>query len=144
MPLSRIRPAMFPSTAALLAASISIAAALLALPEQALALHCRASAHAKLLPVDPAAAVKIRGKVAAISCSDGSTLLEFLVRTRQPDGTAYVPALPGLQPVLGDFFYLAKNKGIGEILNVSVDQMHGRTVSVYDQDFNEVLSVVFP
>ena len=116
----------------------------LTLPTRAEALRCRTAARVKLVPVDTGALPRMRGKARVVSCSDGSSLLEVLVRVKGLEGMPFIPTLPSLQPIIGEWFYIANNKGNGFIQNVYAEQVHGRTIAVADGDFNEVLTAVFP
>ena len=115
-----------------------------ALPTRAEALRCKVVARIRLAPVDPAAVPRMRGTAKVVACSDGSSLLQVQVRAKGLEGLPFVATLPSLQPVIGDWFYISKNKGEGFIQNIYKDQLHGRAVAVADGNFNEVLTAVFP
>jgi len=127
---------------ALIAAACGVAS--FTLPTRAEALRCRTTARVRLAAVDPTAVPRMRGTARVVGCSDGSSLLEVMVRAKGIDGAAFIPTLPSIEPLLGEWFYMANNKGEGFIQNVYAEQVHGRTVVVADGGFNEVMSAVFP
>lgn len=123
--------------------SASLAMLLVATPGVASAHCCKEVASTRLQPVDPVATPRLRGRAVVLDCFGVISMLSVVVNSPEPDGTAYAPALVGVEPVLGDFFAIASHRGEGFVLGVSAPQVQGRTVSVFDQNFAEVLTGSF-
>lgn len=104
---------------------------------------CKEVASTRLQPVDPAATPRLRGRAVILDCFGVISMLDVIVTSSEPDGTSYAPALVGVEPILGDFFTLDAHRGEGFILDVSPATVQGRTVSVFDQNFTEVLTGTF-
>lgn len=123
--------------------ALALGVMLVGVPNIAAAHYCKEVASIRLQAVDPIATPRLRGRAAILDCFGVISMLDVIVTSSEPDGTAYAPALPGAEPILGDFFALTGHRGEGFILDVSVDQAQGRTVSVFDQNFTEVLTGTF-
>jgi len=112
-------------------------------PRTASAHCCREVASIRLLPVDPIATPRLRGRALILDCFGVISMLDVIVTGPVPDGTTFAPAIPGAEPILGDFFSMAARRGEGFIQNIALGQVQGRTVSVFDQNFTEVLNGAF-
>lgn len=126
-----------------LAIAIAGGLALSGSPSVAAGHCCKEIAKVKLQPVDPAATPKLRGTAAILDCFGVVSMLDVTVSGPVPDGTAFAPAVVAAEPLLGDFFYTVRRGGEGYILDVTLPQVQGNTVSVFDQNFVEVLTGTF-
>ena len=105
---------------------------------------CTELGNIRLLPVDRTATPRLSGTATVLDCFGVISMLDVVVKGPGLEGAAFAPAIPGFQPLLGDFFYVTRHRGEGFILDVGLSQVQGQRVVVYDQDFNEVLSGTFP
>lgn len=123
--------------------AIALGLLLVGVPNMAAAHCCKEVASVRLQPIDPIATPRLRGRAVILDCFGVISMLDVIVTSPEADGTTYAPALPGTEPILGDFFSLSAHRGEGFILDISASQVQGRTVSVFDQNFTEVMSGTF-
>jgi hypothetical protein len=119
-----------------------VVAGTLALPDLAQAHCCRSLALVRLTPVDPTAQPRLSGKAELIDCFGQLTLVSVRVNGRVPDGTEFIPVLPGREPILGDWFTMTNGSGEGFIQGVSAP-LTGRMIEVDDANFTPVLTGTF-
>ena len=101
--------------------------------------RCRSIRGIKLVAVDPTARVLSRGHAEIDQCV-GLTFLRVTVRGRVPDQTSFVAGVPGIEPILGDFFPVIRGRGETTIEGVALETVTGREIAVYDESFTQVLT----
>lgn len=119
----------------------ALAALLLAAPAHA-GFYCRTVRSVPLKPVDPTAVVLRRGFAEIDECF-GLSFLRVRVFGPVPDGTAFAVALPGLEPILGDFFSITGGRADSLLEGLTSAGVTGREVDVLDESFTPVLSGQF-
>lgn len=124
------------------AIAIALAVGLTGVPAIARAHCCKSLAVVHLKPVDPSARPRLRGTAELLDCFGVLSLVSVKVYGRVADGTQFLPALPGIEPIVGD--WLTVNKGLGEgFIQGIPTPLTGRTIEVDDSSFAPILTGSF-
>jgi hypothetical protein len=121
---------------------VATLAALLVAPAAHAGFYCRTVRSIPLEPVDPTAIVLRRGFAEIDECF-GLSFLRVRVFGAVPGGTSFAVTLPGLEPILGDFFSLTRGRGDSLLEGLTNPGLAGREVDVVDEGFSPVLSGQF-
>lgn len=101
----------------------------------------------QLLPVDSAARPRLSGYAEINECR-GMSFLRIVIRGYAPDGTVFIPTIPGAEPLIGEWFSMLNHRGETIWQNVTsygvpAGGLAGRTLSIDDENFTPVLTGTF-
>lgn len=127
------------------AVGLSLVIGTVGMPKNAAAVCCPQVYSIKLLPVDPT--TKLVGYAEIVECLNLS-FLHIVVKGYAPDGTSFIPTIPGREPMIGEWFEMTNHRAETVWQNVTTygapaGGLAGRTLTITDFNFVPILSGTF-
>lgn len=132
---------LFVSLSSALAFGLALAVA--SGPATAAGFCCRPSKMIRLLPTADGLAQGMVSGTAEIDECLGMSFLRIVAYGRVPNGTQLIPVLPGLEPLIGDWFTMMNGRGESVMPEMDASRVIGRSLDIVDESFTPLLTGQF-